>query len=50
MNLTRAKFDELTSDLVERTKVPVRQALKDAGLNPEIDEVILLVVQHVFQL
>ncbi|OOP49325.1 molecular chaperone DnaK [Enterococcus faecalis] len=43
MNLTRAKFDELTSDLVERTKVPVRQALKDAGLNPsEIDVVILV--------
>lgn len=43
MNLTRARFDELTSDLVERTKVPVRQALKDAGLNPsEIDEVILV--------
>lgn len=43
MNLTRAKFDELTSDLVERTKVPVRQALKDAGLNPsEINEVILV--------
>ncbi|HHD7879673.1 TPA: molecular chaperone DnaK [Enterococcus faecalis] len=43
MNLTRAKFDELTSDLVERTKVPVRQAFKDAGLNPsEIDEVILV--------
>lgn len=43
MNLTRAKFDELTSDLVERTKVPVRQALKDAGLNSsEIDEVILV--------
>lgn len=43
MNLTRAKFDELTSDLVERTKVPVRQALEDAGLNPsEIDEVILV--------
>ncbi|HAP5246826.1 TPA: molecular chaperone DnaK [Enterococcus faecalis] len=43
MNLARAKFDELTSDLVERTKVPVRQALKDAGLNPsEIDEVILV--------
>ncbi len=43
MNLTRAKFDELTSDLVEHTKVPVRQALKDAGLNPsEIDEVILV--------
>ncbi|MGK0551591.1 molecular chaperone DnaK [Enterococcus faecalis] len=43
MNLTRAKFDELTSDLVERTKVPVRQALKDAGLKPaDIDEVILV--------
>jgi molecular chaperone DnaK len=43
MNLTRAKFDELTSDLVERTKTPVRQALKDAGLTPsEIDEVILV--------
>lgn len=43
MNLTRAKFDELTSDLVERTKTPVRQALKDAGLNPsDIDEVILV--------
>lgn len=43
MNLTRAKFDELTADLVERTKVPVRQALKDAGLSQsEIDEVILV--------
>ena len=43
MNLTRAKFDELTSDLVERTKTPVRQALKDAGLKAsEIDEVILV--------
>lgn len=43
MNLSRAKFDELTSDLVERTKTPVRQALKDAGLNPsEINEVILV--------
>jgi molecular chaperone DnaK len=43
MNLTRAKFDEITSDLVERTKIPVRQALKDAGLNPsDIDEVILV--------
>lgn len=43
MTLTRAKFDELTSDLVERTKVPVRQALKDAGLSQsEIDEVILV--------
>ncbi|BDP50234.1 chaperone protein DnaK [Enterococcus faecium] len=38
-----AKFDELTADLVERTKVPVRQALKDAGLSQsEIDEVILV--------
>lgn len=43
MTLTRAKFDELTQDLVERTKVPVRQALKDAGLSQsEIDEVILV--------
>ena len=43
MNLTRAKFDELTHDLVNRTKVPVRQALKDAGLTAsDIDEVILV--------
>ncbi|OBS60925.1 molecular chaperone DnaK [Enterococcus mundtii] len=43
ITLTRAKFDELTADLVERTKVPVRQALKDAGLSQsEIDEVILV--------
>ena len=43
MNLTRAKFDELTHDLVERTKGPVRQAIKDAGLDKsEIDEVILV--------
>ena len=43
MTLTHAKFDELTADLVERTKVPVRQALKDAGLSQsEIDEVILV--------
>ncbi|HFJ6172181.1 TPA: molecular chaperone DnaK [Enterococcus faecium] len=43
MTLTRAKFDELTADLVERTKVPVRQALKDAGLSQsESDEVILV--------
>ena len=32
MNLTRAKFDELTSDLVERTAIPVQNALKDAGM------------------
>ncbi|MDR1605689.1 MAG: molecular chaperone DnaK [Streptococcaceae bacterium] len=41
--LTRAKFDELTADLVERTKTPVRKALSDAGLSAsEIDEVILV--------
>ncbi|WP_025729467.1 molecular chaperone DnaK [Atopobacter phocae] len=41
--LTRAKFDQLTADLVERTKVPVRQAMKDAGLTAaDIDEVILV--------
>ena len=41
--LTRAKFDELTHSLVERTLTPTRQALKDAGLNPsEIDQVILV--------
>ncbi len=33
MTLTRAKFDDLTRDLVERTKTPVRQALSDAGLS-----------------
>ena len=42
-SLTRAKFDDLTRDLVERTKTPVRQALSDAGLSiSEIDEVILV--------
>ena len=41
--LTRAKFNELTSDLVERTRIPVQNALRDAGLsNSEIDEVILV--------
>lgn len=41
--LTRAKFDELTDDLVERTKKPVRQALKDAGIAAsDIDQVILV--------
>ncbi|WP_161877903.1 molecular chaperone DnaK [Alkalibacterium sp. MB6] len=43
ITLTRAKFDELTDDLVERTKGPVRQALQDAGLSQsEIDQVILV--------
>ena len=41
--LTRAKFNELTHDLIERTKIPVRNALQDAGLtNADIDEVILV--------
>lgn len=43
MSLSRAKFDDLTRGLVERTKTPVRQALSDAGLSlSEIDEVILV--------
>ncbi|AYW48490.1 molecular chaperone DnaK [Tetragenococcus osmophilus] len=43
MNMTRAKFDELTSDLVDKTKEPVRQALKDAGLSKsDINQVILV--------
>ena len=41
--LTRAKFNELTADLVEKTMVPVRQALKDAGLNPGDLHKVLLV-------
>ncbi|UMZ73072.1 molecular chaperone DnaK [Natranaerofaba carboxydovora] len=41
--ITRAKFDELTSDLIEKTMEPTRQAMKDAGLKPEsIDRVILV--------
>ena len=43
MNLTRAKFDELTHDLVERTAIPVQNALKDAGLNAsELGKVLLV--------
>ncbi|MUK87078.1 molecular chaperone DnaK [Ornithinibacillus sp. L9] len=43
MNLTRAKFDELSSDLVERTMVPTRKALSDAGLSAnDIHKVILV--------
>ena len=43
MNLTRAKFDELTHDLVERTAVPVTTALKDAGLTAsELGKVLLV--------
>ncbi len=43
LTLTRAKFNELTGDLVESTMGPVRQALSDAGLNPsEISKVLLV--------
>ena len=43
MNLTRAKFEELTAHLVERTMGPTRRALEDAGLTPsDIDKVILV--------
>ncbi|ARU62014.1 molecular chaperone DnaK [Tumebacillus avium] len=43
VNLTRAKFDELTADLVEATMVPTRQALKDSGLSAnQIDKVVLV--------
>jgi molecular chaperone DnaK len=43
MNLTRAKFNELTHDLVESTLEPMRKALKDAGLSiNEVDKVILV--------
>ena len=43
MNLTRAKFDELTADLVDRTKVPVQTALEDAGLTAaDLDKVLLV--------
>ena len=43
MNLTRAKFDELTHDLVERTAGPVQNALRDAGVSPsELGKVLLV--------
>ena len=43
MTITRAKFNELTADLVEATLVPTRNAPSDAGLKPEdIDRVILV--------
>lgn len=43
VSLSRAKFDELSAGLVERTMAPVRQALKDAGLSAsELDKVILV--------
>ena len=43
LNLTRAKFDELTHDLVERTTVPVQNALRDAGLSASDLKKVLLV-------
>jgi len=43
MTLTKAKFDELTADLVERTMTPVKKALSDAGLSVnQIDKVLLV--------
>ncbi|WP_438346896.1 molecular chaperone DnaK [Paenibacillus sp. FA6] len=43
INLTRAKFDELTNSLVERTLGPTRQALSDAGMTPnDIDKIVLV--------
>ncbi len=43
MTLTRAKFEELCSDLIDRCAVPVRQALKDAKVGKEaIDEVVMV--------
>lgn len=43
LTLTRAKFNELTADLVENTMVPVRQALKDSGLEiSQIDKVLMV--------
>ena len=43
LTLTRAKFNELTADLVEATMGPVRQAMADSGLNAsEIDKVLMV--------
>jgi len=43
INLTRAKFNELTADLVEKTMGPTRQAMSDAGLSPQDIHKVLLV-------
>ncbi|WP_099203174.1 molecular chaperone DnaK [Miniphocaeibacter massiliensis] len=43
IDLKRSKFDELTEDLVQKTTVPVREALKDAGLSPSEIQSVLLV-------
>ncbi|OPX90514.1 molecular chaperone DnaK [Pelotomaculum sp. PtaB.Bin117] len=43
VNLTRAKFEELTADLIEKTMSPTRQAMSDAGLQPkDIDKILLV--------
>ena len=43
LHLTRAKFEQMTEDLVERLRGPFEQALKDAGLEPhQVDEVVLV--------
>ncbi len=43
MNLSRAKFDDLTRDLVERTAIPVQNAMRDAGLtNADLGQVLLV--------
>lgn len=43
LTLTRAKFDELTSDLVEKTRTPIRRAIKDANIKvSDIDQVLLV--------
>ncbi|MCG8400609.1 MAG: molecular chaperone DnaK [Firmicutes bacterium] len=43
INISRAKFDELTADLVEKTMGPTRQAMADAGLDPkQIDRILLV--------
>lgn len=43
INLTRAKFEEMTADLIEKTMSPTRQAMSDAGLQPkDIDKVLLV--------
>ena len=48
MTLTRAKFNELTADLVDRTMTPVRKALADAGLQPsDLKKVLMLSLIHI---
>ena len=43
MTISRAKFDELTADLVEKTMTPTKQAISDAGISPsQIDKVLLV--------